>query len=192
MGFVTRGLRRTQHPLAQIGGRISSPGVRCPVPAAPCPAHVPPRQRRHNSLKTATPWGGLVHPSAPGPPQESCSNAVHGGRVSKLKLNGLNFGLMFNVSAPAQLMLMEPPTKHDQAHKIGIFSITPPPPEGCLGYCTCAQAPPCVTFRLVFAPSRGPGRSPILPFACCVESLLSVGRCGRCSCWCRFHVRGAQ
>ena len=52
--------------------------------------------------------------------------------------------------------------------------------------------PPCVTFRLVVAPLRGPGRSPVLPFACCVGSLLSVGRCGRCSCWCRFRVRGAQ
>ena len=41
--------------------------------------------------------------------------------------------------------------------------------------------PPRVTFRLVVAPLRGPGRSPVLPFACCVGSLLSVGRCGRCS-----------
>ena len=46
-----------------------------------------------------------------------------------------------------------------------------------------------MTFRLVVAPLRGPGRSPVLPFACCVGSLLSVGRCGRCSCWCRFSVR---
>ena len=52
--------------------------------------------------------------------------------------------------------------------------------------------PPCVTFRLVVAPLRGPGRSPVLPFACCVGSLLSVGRCDRCSCWCRFRVSGAQ
>ena len=51
---------------------------------------------------------------------------------------------------------------------------------------------PCVTFRLVVALLRGPGRSPVLPFACCVGSLLSVGRCGWCSCWCRFRVRGAQ
>ena len=51
---------------------------------------------------------------------------------------------------------------------------------------------PCVTFRLVVAPLRGPGRSPVLPFACCVGSLLSVGHCGRCSCWCRFRVHGAQ
>ena len=52
--------------------------------------------------------------------------------------------------------------------------------------------PPRVTFRRVLAPSRGPGQSPLLPFACCVGSLRSVGRCGRCSCWCRFRVRGAQ
>ena len=50
---------------------------------------------------------------------------------------------------------------------------------------------PCVTFRRVVAPLRGPGQSPVLPFACCVGSLRSVGRCGRCSCWCRFRVRGA-
>ena len=51
---------------------------------------------------------------------------------------------------------------------------------------------PCVTFRRVVVPLRGPGQSPVLPFACCVGSLRSVGRCGRCSCWCRFRVRGAQ
>ena len=54
-----------------------------------------------------------------------------------------------------------------------------------------AQHPPCVTFRQVVASLRGPGRSPVLPFACCVGALRSVGRCGRCSCWCRFRVRGA-
>ena len=52
--------------------------------------------------------------------------------------------------------------------------------------------PPCVTFRRVVVPLRGPGQSPVLPFACCVGSMRSVGRCGRCSCWCRFRVRGAQ
>ena len=52
--------------------------------------------------------------------------------------------------------------------------------------------PPCVTFRLVVAPLRGPGQSPGLPSACCIGSLRSVGRCGRCSCWCRFRVRRAQ
>ena len=51
---------------------------------------------------------------------------------------------------------------------------------------------PCVTFCRVVAPLRGPGQSPVLPFACCVGSLRSVGRCGRCSCWCHFRVRGAQ
>ena len=52
--------------------------------------------------------------------------------------------------------------------------------------------PPCVTVRRVVVPLRGPGQSPVLPFACCIGSLRSVGRCGRCSCWCRFRVRGAQ
>ena len=52
--------------------------------------------------------------------------------------------------------------------------------------------PPCVTSRLVVVSLRGPGQSPVLPFACCVELLLSVGRCGRCSCWCRCRACGAQ
>ena len=51
---------------------------------------------------------------------------------------------------------------------------------------------PCVTFRRFVVSLRGPGQSPVLPFACCVGSLLSVGRCGRCSCWSRFRVSGAQ
>ena len=55
----------------------------------------------------------------------------------------------------------------------------------------CLYAPR-VTVHRVVAPLRGPGQSPVLPFACCVGSLLSIGRCGRCSCWCRFRVRGAQ
>ena len=59
------------------------------------------------------------------------------------------------------------------------------------GLCDTEILTPCVTFRRVVAPSRGPGQSPGLPFACCVGSLRSVGRCGRCSCWCRFRVRGA-
>ena len=50
---------------------------------------------------------------------------------------------------------------------------------------------PCMTFRLVVVSLRSPGQSPVLPFACCVGSLLSVRRCGRCSCWCHFRVHGA-
>ena len=51
---------------------------------------------------------------------------------------------------------------------------------------------PRVTLRRGVAPLQGPGQSPLRPFACCVGALRSVGRCGRCSCWCRFRVRGAQ
>ena len=43
---------------------------------------------------------------------------------------------------------------------------------------------PRVTFRRVVVSLRGPGQSPVRPFACCVGSLRSVGCCGRCSCWC--------
>ena len=52
--------------------------------------------------------------------------------------------------------------------------------------------PPCVTFCRGAVSLQGPGQSPVLPFACCVGSLRSVGRCGQCSCWCRCRVRGAQ
>ena len=52
--------------------------------------------------------------------------------------------------------------------------------------------PPCVTFHRAVVSLRGPGQSPVLPFACYVGSLRSVRRCGRCSRWCRFRVRGAQ
>ena len=41
--------------------------------------------------------------------------------------------------------------------------------------------PPRVTCRRVVVSLRGPGHSPALPSACCVGSLRSVGRCGRCS-----------
>ena len=57
---------------------------------------------------------------------------------------------------------------------------------------TIRPLPPRVTCRGVVVSLRGPGQSPVLPFACCVGSLQSVGRCGRCSCWCRCRVRGAQ
>ena len=49
-----------------------------------------------------------------------------------------------------------------------------------------------MTFCRVAVSLRGPGRSPVLPFACCVWLPRSVTRCSRCSRWCRLHVRGAQ
>ena len=54
-----------------------------------------------------------------------------------------------------------------------------------------ALPPPRVTLRPVVVFLRGPGQSPALPFACCVGSLRCDGRCGRCSCWCRFRVRAS-
>ena len=49
---------------------------------------------------------------------------------------------------------------------------------------------PCVTFRRIVVPLRSLDSHPFFPSH--AASLLSVGRCGRCSCWCRFRVRGAQ
>ena len=46
--------------------------------------------------------------------------------------------------------------------------------------------------RRVAVSLRGPGQSPVLPFACCVGSLRSDGRCGRCALWRGFRVGGAQ
>ena len=66
-------------------------------------------------------------------------------------------------------------------------------PSALTGVCETSRRAytPCVTCRLVVVPLRGPGQSPVLPFACCVGLLLSASRCGRCSCW-SFCVRGAQ
>ena len=74
-----------------------------------------------------------------------------------------------------------------RAHYGSPFLQPPPPPSAGV-----RPPPPRVAFRRVAVSLRGPGQSPVLPFACCVGSLRSVGRCGRCSCWCRFRVRGAQ
>ena len=68
-------------------------------------------------------------------------------------------------------------------------------PRGGHSGCGWGEPPPpapCVTFRRLAVSLRGPGQSPVLPFACCIGSLCSDGRCGPCSCWCRFRVRGAQ
>ena len=55
-----------------------------------------------------------------------------------------------------------------------------------------AHSAPCVTFRLVVVSLRGPGQSPVLPFACCIGSLSFVGRCSLCPCWCCFFLCGAH
>ena len=75
-----------------------------------------------------------------------------------------------------------PPRPHSTAHRVH-YTIPHQP--------LWNTPPPRVTFRRVAVPLRGPGQSPVRPFACCVGSLRSVGRCGRCSRWCRFCVRGA-
>ena len=62
--------------------------------------------------------------------------------------------------------------------------------RGAMPPCVRSVAPaPCVTFRRVTVSLRGPGQSPVLPFACCVGSLPFVGCSSLCSCWCCCRVR---
>ena len=76
---------------------------------------------------------------------------------------------------------------------VSFYASAPPPLQVRKGRPRCSSAePPCVTFRRVAVSLRGPGQSPDLPFACCVGSLHFLSRCGRCSCWCCFRVRGAH
>ena len=122
------------------------------------------------------PSGGLRQP----PPKRGCPSSVNGAHTP---LPPPPFVPRAPTSCPmamgggAQGRGGPLPPSHDRPH--GAPLICPPPP-------------PRVTFRRVIVSLRGPGQSPVLPFACCVGSLCSVGRCSRCSCWCRFRVRGAH
>ena len=65
-----------------------------------------------------------------------------------------------------------------------------PLPTSCPA-CRWAPAPlrgPVITMMChALVPGFGRGQR-----SCCGGSLRPVSRCGRCSCWCRFRVRGAQ
>ena len=63
----------------------------------------------------------------------------------------------------------------------------------CFHNSTCRPPiPRCVTFLRVAVSLRGPRQSPVLPFTCCVDSMLSDGRCGRRSLWRHFRASGVQ
>ena len=86
-----------------------------------------------------------------------------------------------------------PATPHDFIRGLSIATVEEPwAPPVFNALNSCLSPPLCVAFRLVVVSLRGPGQSPVLPSACCVGLLLSVDRCGRCSCWWRFRVSGAQ
>ena len=180
-GLGVRQLLR--HP----GGPPDPPRFRA---ARPCP------QRTRNiacPLKTTNPL--LAHPHTPGggpirrrhppfekrrhtPPSDSPSGCCSfTGPWTTVALSCGNDAFPRRLGAKKCKAVPRP--GNQRAHIRTLYSQAPPPP-------------PCVTFRRVVAPLRGPGQSPVRPFARCVGSLLSVGRCGRCSCWCRFRVRGAQ
>ena len=83
-----------------------------------------------------------------------------------------------------------------EAPSEGFFPCPPPPPPSpglrLKEVMPPPPPPPCVTFCRVAVSLRGPGQSPVLPFVCCVGSLPSDGRGGRCSLLSRFRVSGAQ
>ena len=94
-----------------------------------------------------------------------------------------------------------PPNTHTHTHTRHIQAQPYLPPTALVGvqgkaalWRTAPPRPPAprLTFRRVAVSVRGPGQSPVLPFACCVGSMLSDGRCGLCSLWCCFRISGAR
>ena len=119
-------------------------------------------------------------------------DVVHGSLITTLDLS---YGHVLTTHAipPCPPLSVKSVLPHHSLQSIVVHGSLITTLELSYGFSVTTHAmPPCVTFRLVVVSLRGPGQSPVLPFACCVWSLLSVGRCGWCSCWCRFRVRGAQ
>ena len=171
------GLERGVHPelVGRGVGVVQVPAQDHPTPAQRQRRRVPPTPRRDGP-----PSGAALRPRA-----------------------SLRRCIRRTGTAPAPLHLRNPPPTARWTP-----GPRPPPPPHCapchvsgvpdrhlsLHGTTCnpPPPPPCVTFRRIVVSLRGPGQSPVHPFACCVGLLRSVGRCGRCSCWCRFRVCGAQ
>ena len=103
--------------------------------------------------------------------------------------------IQWHTARPNASDLSAPEMAHDR-HKQGFRPSSPfsahPRALNCHSISPHPFRPPCVTFRLVAVSLRGPGQSPDLPFACCVGSLLSVGRCGRCSPLCSCNEYWGQ
>ena len=144
--------------------------------------------------------GGGLSNSPPPPPPRRCRGGVGHfwvlGFSENLRWGGGGGGGGSRITPPrraawgSKALLGPVPPSDPRALRAGMLNpLTPikykpaparPPPR--VRQQTVPPPPPCVTFRRVVVSLRGPGQSPGLPFACCVGSLLSVGRCGRCSC----------
>ena len=194
-------------PLPQFWGALLSPPppqlkTRLPLKVMRLPDHHPrPPQGLEDSPPPVSPPGSnrIHHRSSPmGPSGCGTETVVEQRRERRCNAepargtpldNGqvlLELGLHFSHLLLVPLLQV---VQHFLCNTGGFAANRHPTERG--GSSDCCT-PPCVTFRLVVVPLRGPGQSPILPFTYCVGSLLSVGRCGRCSCWCRFRVRKAQ
>ena len=175
----------TLHRTMQCRSPPKGPPGRCldpPISVAPSAAGCGGQDMRDPLTFTQPPRTGGVAPVAPPPPPPSGAELLEAPKkLLPKKLSGLN---SLASKVPGKLLIGRRPGQNFEPSFNGR--------GGGPGVGGGGGAPPCVTFRLVVAPLRGPGQSPVLPFACCVGSLRSVGRCGRCSCWCRFRVRRAQ
>ena len=92
---------------------------------------------------------------------------------------------------------------HSRSPEIDVLGLCWLVRGSCLGFCcplpsafwsstTCLAVFPWACGPSGCCSLWGPAQSPVLPFACCVGSLCSDGRCGLCSLWCRFRVCRAQ
>ena len=160
-------------------------------------------RRRHHLCRCRVLWGqervSGLEPEAPlppphGPRRRYCtSGGQYKARGRKLARQWPTRHVLSRKDT--KMPVDRPPTRVAvvaQRHGVDHRKATGPVCQLLSSQTTGKPPPPRVTFRLVVVSLRGPGQSPVLPVACCVGSLRSVSRCGRCSCWCRFRARGAQ
>ena len=162
------GDKKRTTPLPKDTPGLGEGGGGGPSPPPPC----------QNANQTKCPPRAPSGAGLPPPPPAGQTDPVHkceGHQCTEESASGIHQALM----RPA------PRSKYPSTNN---HSTQPPGPPTAPD----RPPPPRVTFRRVVVPLWGPGQSPGLPSACCAGSLRSVGRCGRCSCWFRVRVSGAQ
>ena len=168
--------RRQALPLPPAAARAATTGVGRAAPAA-CAG-----------VRDVAFHGGVG-----GPLQMACE-AGHAALVRMLLDKGFNPCLYRGYGVPflAEDMVVAGDSAIVEVPLPRWWSYCPPTPSLLRMAIPRPPIPPRVTLHRVAGSLRGPGRSPVRPFACCVGSLRSVGRCGRCALWCCFCVSGAQ
>ena len=120
------------------------------------------------------------HGGMGGPLQMACE-AGHAALVRMLLDKGFNPCLYRGYGVPflAEDMVVAGDSAIVEVPLPCWWSYCPPTPSLLRMAIPRPPIPPRVTLHRVAGSLRGPGRSPARPFACCVGSLRSVGRCGR-------------